>query len=155
MKEAVYKISLDLAHAICPVAIPIKTGDNSRKIVMSLSVGSEPWLIESDCTAIVYAKVGKNVVTKTATVENGSAWFVVPSGWTNATGQIKCELRIFGNDGFKILTSQEFSIYSVGAISPVESNTFEVTGIDYVVYGYAPSTISFRWNPFSLDRLDC
>ena len=49
MKDSHYRISLDIHSTQSQVSLPVKQGDTSRKVFISLCEGGKPYHIEDDC----------------------------------------------------------------------------------------------------------
>ena len=110
MNPSIYNISLDLHFGIAPHTLAIKQGDTSRKICVTLVENGAPYEIASDCSAVLCAELpdGSSVSLNMSTAANTLSTDI-PSSWTEAVGEVECEVMIIADTTGKTIRSPRFS----------------------------------------------
>ena len=110
MKDSHYRISLDIHSTQSQVSLPVKQGDMSRKVFISLCEGGKPYHIEDDCFAVFSAKKpdGKEISNNCVIVDNVIE-YTFTEQTTAASGVVDCEIRLYGVDS-GLITSPRFIV---------------------------------------------
>lgn len=115
MNYAVYNITLDIHKMGSQVALSMIRGENKRKIVISLTENGRPYKI-ADGTDVELGyftalKPDDNFIYNGCEIdkENNQIVYYVTSQTTAAVGEVKCQVKLFDNDGGLLFTPQ-FSI---------------------------------------------
>ena len=118
MKDAVYKISLDIHEHGSQTAIKAKNTDTGRKLCISLRSGGTPYIIEDDCYAVFKAtKPDGTILYNACTIENNEIIYEFTPQTCAAIGRCRCEIALYGLDD-KLITSPRFMLLVDGTIYP-------------------------------------
>lgn len=111
MKDASYRISLDVKETQSQVSIPVKLGDTSRKIYISLTENGLPFPIEEGDFAIFTGVKGDgNPIANNCIIEDGIIRYDFTEQTVSAKGILESEVRLFGTDGGSPLYAPRFTI---------------------------------------------
>ena len=120
MKDAVYKISLDIHEHASQAVLKAKKTDTGRKLHITLRAGGTPYTIANDCYAAFKAtKPDGTVLFNSCTIENNEIIYEFTEQTCTSVGRCKCEIALYGPDD-KIITSPRFSLLVDGTIYPDE-----------------------------------
>lgn len=110
MNKSVYSISLDLHTIVAPKVLPIKQGDTARELRVTLAEDGAPYEITSDCSAVLCAELpdGSSVSQNMSSADN-TLTADIPSSWTEAVGEVECEVMIIAATTGKTIRSPRFS----------------------------------------------
>lgn len=110
MTYSYYKISLDIHDHGSNVSLKAKKGDTGRMLYITLMDGRNPYVITSDCYAVLAAKKadGNILYNKCSIVGNTITYAFTPQT-TSAVGKAECEIKLYGADD-KLITSARFSL---------------------------------------------
>lgn len=110
MKDSHYRISLDIHSTQSQVSLPVKQGDTSRKVFISLCEGGKPYVIEKDCFAVFSAKKpdGTNIKNNCVIADNVIE-YTITEQTTAKSGMVDCEINLYGVGG-GLITSPHFTI---------------------------------------------
>jgi hypothetical protein len=110
MKDSHYRISLDIHSTQSQVSLPVKQGDTSRKVFISLCEGGKPYQIEKDCLAVFSAKKpdGK-IIENNCVIADNVIEYAITEQTTAASGMVDCEIKLYGV-GSGLITSPRFTI---------------------------------------------
>ena len=110
MKPADYRISLDILESQSQYSLPMKQGDNSRVIYITLREGSIPYEISGDCFAVFSAKKPDgNILENNCIIKENTIIYAITEQTTSVSGLVDCEIKLYGaNNGF--ICSARFSI---------------------------------------------
>lgn len=121
MNKIPYSITLDINKEGTQVFLPMRRGDTNRIINISLMCDGKPYAISKDCTAFFTAlKATKNEIYDACVIDYENNTIVydisrendngdIVSQVTAAVGEVKCQIKLIGNDG-GIITAPTFSI---------------------------------------------
>lgn len=110
MKPSDYKISLDILEGQSQYALPMKKGDTSRVIYITLREGAAPYEIGADCFAVFSGKKPDGTVLENNCVISGNTIIYAITPQTSAaSGLVDCEIKLYGADS-ALVTSARFSI---------------------------------------------
>lgn len=135
MKDAVYKISLDIHEHGSQTAIKAKNTDTGRKLFVSLRSGGTPYIIEDDCYAVFKAtKPDGTILYNACTIENNEIIYEFTPQTCAAVGRCRCEIALYGLDD-KLITSPRFMLLVDGTIYPddVVESTDEFSALTALV----------------------
>lgn len=121
MKDSHYRISLDIHSTQSQVSLPVKQGDTSRKVFISLCEGGKPYHIEDDCFAVFSAKKpdGKVIEDKCIIADNVIE-YSIKEQTSSARGIHNCEIKLYSTN-YGLITSPSFTIIVDGrAVSDEE-----------------------------------
>lgn len=110
MKDSHYRISLDIHSTQSQVSLPVKQGDTSRKVFISLCEGGNPYQIDEDCLAVFSArKPDGNIIENNCIIANNVIEYTITEQTSAASGMLNCELKLYGgNSG--LITSPRFTV---------------------------------------------
>lgn len=110
MKDSHYRISLDIHSTQSQVSLPVKQGDTSRKVFISLCEGGNPYQIDEDCLAVFSArKPDGNIIENNCIIANNVIEYTITEQTSVANGMLKCEIKLYGGDS-GLITSPRFTI---------------------------------------------
>ena len=110
MKDSHYRISLDIHSTQSQVSLPVKQGDTSRKVFISLCEGGKPYQIEKDCYAVFSAKKPDGTLIENYCIIAGNVIEYTFTEQTTAVGgMLNCEIKLYGGDS-GLITSPRFTI---------------------------------------------
>lgn len=110
MKDSHYRISLDIHSTQSQVSLPVKQGDTSRKVFISLCEGGKPYQIEKDCFAVFSAKKPDNEeILDDCIIADNVIEYTFTEQTTAASGMLDCEILLYGVDR-GLITSPHFTI---------------------------------------------
>lgn len=121
MKDSHYRISLDIHSTQSQVSLPVKQGDTSRKVFISLCEGGKPYHIEDDCFAVFSAKKPDgNVIENNCVIADNVIEYSITEQTSSARGILNCEIKLYSVN-YGLLTSPSFTIIVDGrAVSDAE-----------------------------------
>lgn len=121
MKDAVYKISLDIHEHGSQAVLKVKKTDTGRKLYIALRAGGTPYIIEDDCYAVFKAtKPDGSILYNACTIENNMIIYEFTTQTCTAVGRCRCEIALYGLDD-KLITSPRFALLVDGTIYPDEA----------------------------------
>lgn len=132
MKDSHYRISLDIHSTQSQVSLPVKQGDTSRKVFISLCEGGKPYQIEEDCIAVFSAtKPGGEIIENHCDIADNVIEYDITRNTSASSGIVDCEIRLYGGDG-RLITSPSFTVvvYSRAARADKIESTDEYTALD-------------------------
>ena len=110
MKDTKFRILLDIHEVRSQVTIPVKVGDVSCKIYITLVEGGKPYKIHENSFGVFTGKKGDdNYIFNNCIVENGIIRYDFTPQTVAAAGVLECEVRIYDEDG-GVLTTPSFNI---------------------------------------------
>ena len=120
MKNAVYKISLDIYEHGSQAVLKAKKTDTGRKLHITLRAGGTQYIIEDDCYAVFKAtKPDGSILYNACTIENNEIIYEFTEQTCTAVGRCRCEIALYGLDN-KLITSPKFALLVDGTIYPDE-----------------------------------
>lgn len=110
MNPSYYRLSLDVHDATSQLSFPIKKGDTSRRLLISLVDNGVPYIISEDCYAIFMAKKPDgNLISNDCTIQNNMIIYDITGQTSAMEGRLDCEITLFGLNAGQI-TSPRFSM---------------------------------------------
>jgi hypothetical protein len=110
MKDTKFRILLDIHEVRSQATIPVKVGDVSCKIYITLVEGGKPYKIHENSFGVFTGKKGDdNYIFNNCIVENGIIRYDFTPQTVAAAGVLECEVRIYDEDG-GVLTTPSFNI---------------------------------------------
>ena len=110
MKYSHYRISLDIHSTQSQVSLPVKQGDTSRKVLISLCEGGKPYHIEDDCYAVFSAKKPDgSPIENDCKIADNVIEYTFTEQTTAAIGMVNCEVKLYGGDS-GLITSASFTL---------------------------------------------
>lgn len=135
MTNSYYKISLNINDHGSYVSLKAKKGTTGRTLYITLTDGSKPYTISSDCYAVFTAKKADgNILYNECSIIGNTIVYAFTPQTTSAVGQVDCEIRLYGADS-KMLVGARFTIMvedTVYSDSELESKT-EVTALTALI----------------------
>lgn len=135
MTNSYYKISLNINDHGSYVSLKAKKGATGRTLYITLTDGSKPYAISSDCYAVFTAKKADgNILYNECSIIGNTIVYAFTPQTTSAVGQADCEVRLYGADS-KMLVSARFALIvedTVYSDSELESKT-EVTALTALI----------------------
>ena len=131
MNPSYYRISLDVHDATSQLSFPIKVGDTSRRLLITLMDNGVPYQITEDCYAVFTAKRGgKQLLSNDCTISKNMIIYDISEQTSASAGRLDCEITLFGSNSEQ-LTSPRFTIIVYATTGSevgeeiVESNEFK------------------------------
>ena len=110
MKDTKFRILLDIHEVRSQATIPVKVGDVSCKIYITLVEGGKPYKIHENSFGVFTGKKGdNNPIFNNCIIENGIIRYDFTPQTVAAAGVLECEVRIYDEDG-GVLTTPSFNI---------------------------------------------
>ena len=110
MKDTKFRILLDIHEVRSQATIPVKVGDVSCKIYITLVEGGKPYKIHENSFGVFTGKKGDdNYLFNNCVIENGNIRYDFTPQTVAAAGILECEVRIYDEDG-GVLTTPSFTI---------------------------------------------
>lgn len=110
MNYSDYRFSLDVQQIGSQVFMSVKVGDTSRRLIISLTDGHEPYDITEGCVAVFAAvKADGNVIFNNCTIDGNSIVYEFTEQTVAAEGSMRCEIQLYGGDE-SLLCSPNFTI---------------------------------------------
>ena len=110
MKDSHYRVSLDIHSTQSQVSLPVKQGDTSRKVFISLCEGGKPYHIDEDCYAVFSARKPDGTLIENYCIIAGNVIEYTFTEQTTAVGgMLNCEIKLYGGDS-GLITSPRFTI---------------------------------------------
>lgn len=116
MVSSKHFITLDLQKQSTSVIVPLKYGEAGKQIVMSIADGGFPYMISSDCYAVLTAKKPDgNVLYNHCTINENTIIYDVTEQTTAIVGAFPAAINLYGADD-GLLISPKFRIIVDGTI---------------------------------------
>ena len=135
MTNSYYKISLNIHDHGSYISLKAKKGETGRILHITLTDGSKPYVISSDCYAVFTAtKADGNILYNECSIIANTIVYAFTPQTTAAVGQANCEIKLYGADS-KQLVSARFALIvedTVYSDSELESKT-EVTALTALI----------------------
>ena len=110
MKDTKFRILLDIHEVRSQATIPVKVGDVSCKIYITLVEGGKPYKIHENSFGVFTGKKGdNNHLFNNCVIENGVIRYDFTPQTVAAAGILECEVRIYDEDG-GVLSTPSFTI---------------------------------------------
>ena len=110
MKDTKFRILLDIHEVRSQATIPVKVGDVSCKIYITLVEGGKPYKIHENSFGVFTGKKGDDKhLFNNCVIENGIIRYDFTPQTVAAAGVLECEVRIYDEDG-GVLTTPSFNI---------------------------------------------
>lgn len=103
------KFSLNIQSATSQRSIPVKLNDTARRLCITLNDGGIPYHLHDGCRAVFFAKKpdGSEIVNDCIIENCLVVIYDFTPNTTSVRGTLKCELRIYGEDGL-LISSPKF-----------------------------------------------
>ena len=132
MRDSHYRITLDITKTQSQVSLPVKKGDTSRKIYISLVEGSQPYEIDgTKCTAVFHGiKSDGTKLEEFCIIEGNTIRYDFTEQTTAAVGLVECDITLH-NIETGVIASPHFCIIvddraiEPGVLSENETITFD------------------------------
>ena len=135
MTNSHYKISLNINDHGSYISLKAKKGATDRILYITLTDGSKPYVISSDCYAVFTAKKADgNILYNECSINGNTIVYAFTPQTTAAVGQANCEIRLYGSDS-KLLVSARFALIVEDTVyndSELESKS-EVTALTALI----------------------
>lgn len=110
MNESYYRITLDIKSIQSQISLPIKQGDTSRGIYISLTDGGKPYTIARGCYAIIKGEKSDGTeIGNNCYIENNRIVYPITQHTVSAPGIVECEVSLYNAEG-GIITSPRFTL---------------------------------------------
>lgn len=142
MKDAIYRISLDIHEHGSQAVLKAKKTDTGRMLHIILREGGTPYIIEADCYAVFKAtKPDGSILYNACTIENNEIIYEFTEQTCTAVGRCRCEIALYGLDD-KLITSPRFALLVDGTIYPEGSveSTDEFSALAQLISGTLEAT---------------
>ena len=129
MNESYYRISLDIKSTQSQISLPIKQGDTSRGIYISLTDGGKPYVITDKCFAVFECtKSDGTEVGNNCYIENNRIVCPIGRQAVAVPGIVECEVSLYNSKG-GIITTPRFTLIVdarvIGSDSYQSSNEYK------------------------------
>lgn len=135
MKDAIYRISLDIHEHGSQAVLKAKKTDTGRMLHITLREGGTPYIIEADCYAVFKAtKPDGSILYNACTIERNEIIYEFTEQTCTAVGRCRCEIALYGLDD-KLITSPRFALLVDGTIYPEGSveSTDEFSALTHLI----------------------
>lgn len=142
MKDAIYRISLDIHEHGSQAVLKAKKTDTGRMLHITLREGGTPYIIEADCYAVFKAtKPDGSILYNACTIERNEIIYEFTEQTCTAVGRCRCEIALYGLDD-KLITSPRFALLVDGTIYPEGSveSTDEFSALTQLISGTLEAT---------------
>ena len=110
MNESYYRISLDIKSIQSQISLPIKQGDTSRGIYISLTDGGKPYTIARGCYAVIKGEKSDGTeIGNNCYIENNRIVYPITQHTVSAPGIVECEVSLY-NSEVSLITSPRFTL---------------------------------------------
>lgn len=110
MNESFYRITLDIKSIQSQISLPIKQGDTSRGIYISLTDGGKPYVIAEKCFAIFKGnKSDGTEVGNNCYIENNRIVYPITKETVTSPGIVECEVSLYNSEG-GLITTPRFTL---------------------------------------------
>lgn len=110
MNESFYRITLDIKSIQAQISLPIKQGDTSRGIYISLTDGGKPYIIADKCFAVFKGnKSDGTEVGNNCYIENNRIVYPITEQTVTSPGIVECEVSLYNSAG-GLITSPRFTL---------------------------------------------
>lgn len=110
MNESFYRITLDIKSIQSQISLPIKQGDTSRGIYISLTDGGKPYVIAEKCFAIFKGnKSDGTEVGNNCYIENNRIVYPITKETVTSPGIVECEVSLYNFEG-GLITTPRFTL---------------------------------------------
>lgn len=110
MNESFYRITLDIKSIQSQISLPIKQGDTSRGIYISLTDGGKPYVIAGKCFAVIKGEKSDGTeIGNNCYIENNRIVYPITQHTVSAPGIVECEVSLYNAEG-GIITSPRFTL---------------------------------------------
>ena len=111
MRDSHYRITLDITKTQSQVSLPVKLGDTSRKIYISLVEGSQPYEIDgSKCSAVFHGvKSDGTKLQEYCIIEGDKIRYDFTEQTTAAVGLVECDITLHSIET-GVIASPHFNI---------------------------------------------
>lgn len=119
MRDATYRLTLDVSNRSYQTQLTAKLNDSARTILANLTEDGVPYTIEDGCSAVIMIKKpdGNVLFNDCEILNNNVVKYEFTSQTVSTEGLLECEIRVYGNYN-TILTSPRFRIL-------VEANVYD------------------------------
>lgn len=131
MKDASFRITLDVNEIQSQVSIPVKVGDTSRKIYISLTEDGIPFVIgEGDYAVLTGTSRSGLNIERTCTIEGGKIVIGFDDNIVSSERLLTCEIRLYNFETDGVLCSASFSIVVYDRVATFPEEEIEGAGYD-------------------------
>jgi hypothetical protein len=111
MNYSVFRFTLNMHNHRSQVAIPVFLGDTGIRLLISITDGGNPYIIEDGCTAYIRGKKpdGKGIFNPCLILNNTMIQYDFTEQTSNREGITTCEIELYGKDG-TLITAPKFII---------------------------------------------
>ena len=111
MKDAYFRITLDVKEIQSQATLPVKLHDTNCRIYISLTEGGLPYPIEEgDFATFTAKKSDGSIVVNNCIIENGKVRYDFSEGAVSTKGVAACEIRLYNTTHNGVLCSPRFTI---------------------------------------------
>ena len=110
MNESFYRITLDIKSIQSQISLPIKQGDTSRGIYISLTDGGKPYTIAHGCFPVFKGEKSDGTeVGNNCYIENNRIVYPITEQTVASPGIVECEVSLYNSTG-GLITSPRFTL---------------------------------------------
>lgn len=112
MIKTTFKCSLDIHDIYSQFSLPIKKGDTSGRLIITLMENGKPYPIPEGCYAVLAGtKADKSIIHHECTVQvqDNAIVYHMNEQTTSSAGKIECEVILYGESG-RAIVSPRFTI---------------------------------------------
>ena len=110
MNKTNFNVSLDIHDIYSQFTLPIKKGDTTGRLTVTLMEGGKPYQITDDCYA-VFAATNPNggVLHNSCIIQNNKIVYDLTPNTVAVSSKLECEILLYGEGG-ELLISPRFTI---------------------------------------------
>jgi hypothetical protein len=136
MNYSNYSFTLDLQIHQSQISIPVSLNDTARKLYITFIDGRKPYTIPDGCRAILvgFKPDGTTLFNDCIIQENKTVIYQFTKQTANVEGIVDCEIRLYGEDGKQLTSSQFIMIVDENVTRDISLSENESTAIDNIIH---------------------
>ena len=136
MNYSNYSFTLDLQIHQSQISIPVSLNDTARKLYITFIDGRKPYTIPDGCRAVFvgFKPDGTTLFNDCIIQENKTVIYEFTEQTADVEGIINCEIRLYGEDGKQLTSSQFIMIVDENVTRNIALSENESTAIDNIIH---------------------
>ncbi len=125
MNPTIFRVSLDIHKIHSQFTLPIKRGDTSGKLIITLMQSGKPYEITEDCYAKFNASKDKSgvIIDHACYIQNNTIIYDFKAVTTSTAEKLNCEVILYGLDGQAVVSPRFTIIVHDSVVSEEELET--------------------------------
>ena len=136
MNYSNYSFTLNLQIHQSQISIPVSLNDTARKLYITFIDGRKPYTIPDGCRAVFvgFKPGGTTLFNDCIIQENKTVIYEFTEQTANVEGIVNCEIRLYGEDGKQLTSSQFIMIVDENDTRDISLSENESTAIDSIIH---------------------